>query len=972
MIKDPEIAASEEFIHELKQAVPEAHFDRVTRLLYSTDASIYQMMPVGVAMPRNADEICAAVEIAAKHAVPILPRGGGSSLAGQAIGHALILDLSRYMDQVLDIDLEGTKVRTQPGITLGRLNQELASSGLMYGPDPASADRATMGGILGNNSTGAHSIVYGMTVDHVVSTDVVLSDASRATFDAFEHLSWSLRGKRPGLEGSLYRGLEAILERYITPIAARYPQTFRQVAGYNLNKLVWDGDPNLAKLIVGSEGTLGVITEMELNLVPIPKVRCLAMVHFDELEAAMEAVPIILESQPAAIEVLDKMMLDLTRDRLEYHRLLTFIEGDPAIVLLVEYAGDREAELETGIIRLRRKLKENKHRGPVIIIKDPTEQARVWHVRKLGLGILMSIRGDAKPIPFIEDAAVPVEHLADYVTQISEYSHSVGVDRVAMYAHASAGCIHIRPLVNLKQEAGVRQLRQIAQKSVELVIRYGGTTSGEHGEGIARGEFSEMLFGYDLVQAFHEVKNLFDPIGLLNPGKVVNTPQMDDETLLRFGTSYSVPYEIQETAFSFEHDGGYAGAVEMCNGAGVCRQLGQGVMCPSFQATKDEAHSTRGRANILRAAMTGSLGTKGMTSKEVFDVLDLCLSCHACKSECPSAVDMAKLKAEFLHQYYKKHRRPLLSRLFGRVATYNRFGQRFRPITNWLLRGPGKWMLTRLGVHEDRDLPVLASKTFSAWHRSHVRSTPQDSQSYRREIVFFHDSFTEHHHPEIGQASIRVLEALGLKPIVLYKKACCGRPAVSKGMLNHAKKLARRNLELLAPHARLGTPIVGIEPSCMTMLKEEYRDLVPGDDADIVAKNVMMLEDFIAQTLDEADIDIKFGEGSRRVLFHAHCQQKAIFGTNGTTSLLHHISNCQTEEIPSGCCGMAGSFGYEAEHYDLSLKIFNETLAPFLENIGDEVILCASGTSCRDQIEHVTGREAFHPIEVFAQALIKR
>jgi FAD/FMN-containing dehydrogenase/Fe-S oxidoreductase len=971
MIKDPEIEASQEFIQELKGAVPEAHFDRVTRLIYSTDASIYQMMPVGVAMPRNSDEVSAAVEIAGKHAVPVLPRGGGSSLAGQAVGHALILDFSRYMDQIIDVNLEEKKVRTQPGITLGRLNQQLASTGLMYGPDPASGDRATMGGILGNNSTGAHSIVYGMTVDHVVTTDIILSDASRVNFDAFDHLSWSERGKRPGLEGLLYRGLEAILERYITPIAVRYPNTSRHVAGYNLNKLIWDGDPNLAKLIVGSEGTLGVITEMELNLVPIPKVKCLAMVHFDDLEAAMEAVPLILESQPVAIEVLDKMMLDLTRDRLEYRRLLTFIEGDPAIVLLVEYAGDQDKELETGIIRLRRKLKENKHREPVIIVKDPIEQAKVWHVRKLGLGILMSIRGDAKPIPFIEDAAVPVEHLADYVTQIYEYSKSVGVDRVAMYAHASAGCIHIRPLVNLKQESGVRQLRQIAQKSVELVIRYGGTTSGEHGEGIARGEFSEMLFGYDLMQAFHEVKELFDPNGLLNPGKVVNTPLMDDESLLRFGTKYKVPHEIQATTFSFDHDGGYAGAVEMCNGAGVCRQLGQGVMCPSFQATRDEAHSTRGRANILRAAMMGLLGRKGMSSREVFDVLDLCLSCHACKTECPSAVDMAKLKAEFLHHYYRKHRRPMRSRLFGRVAAYNRIGQRIRPITNWFLRGPGKWMLTRLGVHTDRDLPELTPRTFSAWHRNHERNSPKDPQPYRREIVFFHDTFTEHHNPDIGQASIKVLNTLGFKPIVLYKKACCGRPAVSKGMLKNAKKLARANLKLLAPYARLGTPIVGIEPSCMSMLKEEYRELIPGNDAEIVAKNTMLLEDFVTQTLENANLDIKFVGGARRVIFHGHCQQKAIFGTNGTTSLLNFISNCDIEEIPSGCCGMAGSFGYEAEHYDLSLKIFDETLAPFLENIEEEVILCASGTSCRDQIEHVTGRKVFHPIEVFAQALDK-
>jgi FAD/FMN-containing dehydrogenase/Fe-S oxidoreductase len=963
--------ASEAFVQELREAVSEVHFDRMTRLLYSTDASIYQMIPVGVAMPRDADEVAAAVTISAKHGVPVLPRGGGSSLAGQAVGHALILDLSPYMNSVLEIDPEAMTVRTQPGITHGALNKALQPYGLMYGPDPASGDRATMGGILGNNSTGAHSIIYGMTDNHVLATDVVLSDASQVTFDAMQGDGWETRARRPGLEGEIYGGLAGILERYAEPITNCYPKTFRHVAGYNLNLLARDEHPNLARLIVGSEGTLGIITEMTLNLVPMPKKKRLAVVHFDELRAAMEATPVILESDPTAIEVIDKLMLDLTRDKIEYRRLLTFIEGDPEIALMVEYSGESEAELDAGVERLRDKLNQIGHRGAVAVVSDPEKQANVWYVRKVGLGILMSIRGDAKPIPFIEDAAVPVEHLADYVSQIYEYAYSTGVDRVAMYAHASAGCIHIRPLVNLKNTDGVRQLRKIAEKSVELVVKYGGTTSGEHGEGLARGEFSEKLFGPEMQQAFKEVKQLFDPRELMNPGKVVNVPHMDDESLLRFGTAYATPFKPQRTAFAFRADGDFSSAVEMCNGAGVCRKLGQGVMCPSFQATRDETHSTRGRANALRAAMTGLLGPDGMTSKEVYEVLDLCLSCHACKSECPSAVDMAKLKAEFLHGYYRKHGIPLRARLFANIGRLNRLGQPFAPLANRLLDGPGKWMMTRLGVHPSRSMPKFAPQTFSQWHQRRNGSSPK--RTGRKQVVFFHDTFMEHNHPQVGRAAVELLEAAGYEPLILQDKRCCGRPAVSKGLLDEAKKLAQHNVQLLAPYAHAGLAIVGCEPSCMAMLVDEYLDLVPGEDSQAVARMAMPLDAFLVQEAQAGRLeDLNFDDTPRRVLFHGHCQQKTSFGTESTHQLLQMIPNCTVEEVDSGCCGMAGSFGYEEEHYDLSIEIAELDLAPAVRAASPDTIISAMGTSCREQILDTTGRQALHPIQIVAEALTRK
>ncbi len=969
MVKKEAVEASHEFINEMSHAIGEVHFDRLTRLLYSTDASIYQIIPFGVAIPRDEAEITAAIEIAGRHNVPILARGGGSSLAGQTVGQALVLDFSRYLDRILEVNPETKTVRTQPGITLSSLNKSLSPYGIMYGPDPASGERATMGGILGNNSTGAHSIVYGMTVDHVLTTDVILADGTRARFEALDPESWKTRSKRPGLEGSIYRAIPDILERYKHHIASRYPKVSRQVAGYNLNQLTGVDAPNLAKLIVGSEGTLGVITEMTLNLVPVPKLKRLAMVHYSELPAAMDAVPIILESNPTAIEVLDKMLLDLTRDRKEYNRLLTFVEGDPAVVLLVEYSGGTESELDAGIARLQDKLSQMHHHDPVIIIADPGGQANVWFVRKVGLGILMSIRGDAKPIPFIEDAAVPVEHLTDYVTNIYEYSRGVGVEQVAMYAHASAGCLHIRPLVNLKTTDGVQQLRQIAERSVELVTKYGGTTSGEHGEGLARGEFSERLFGPELVEAFREVKKAFDPTGLMNPGKVVDVPRMDDQSLLRFGTNYAVPHELCETVFSFANDGGFAGAVEMCNGAGVCRQIELGVMCPSFQAMRDEAHSTRGRANALRMAMMGLLGPEGMTSQELYDVLDLCLSCHACKVECPSAVDMAKIKAEFLHNYYLQHGTPLRAQIFGNIAKIYSISQPFASLANLLLNGPVKWFMPRLGVHPKRSMPQLTSRSFSNWFGQN-NGYANGSKIEDKSVIFFHDTFTEHNHPHIGQAAITALQAAGYEPLLLPDKACCGRPAVSKGLLDEAARLARHNIGLLAPYAKEGVPIVGIEPSCMTMLRNEYLDLVPGDDANAVAEVVTTVETLIVQAGETGNLNLRFRNTPRHVLFHGHCQQKAIFGTENTHKLLQLIPDCRIEEIESGCCGMAGSFGYEKEHYELSIKLAEMSLAPAVRGASEETIICASGTSCRDQIEHTTGRRAMHPIEVFADALI--
>jgi FAD/FMN-containing dehydrogenase/Fe-S oxidoreductase len=960
------VEATSELINDLKSSGLHIAFDRMSRILYSTDASIYQMMPVGVVFPKDTDEISAAVSISKKREFPVLPRGGGSSLCGNAIGHAVILDLSRYMNRIVKINPQERWVKTQPGITLGALNSQLAPHGLMYGPDPASGDRATMGGILANNSTGAHSIVYGMTHDHVLSTQVVLSDGSLTTFGKMEG-DWSQFELSENLESSIYRSLGEILERYEDEINARFPKTFRHVAGYNLHPLVNQKHPNMAQLIVGSEGTLGIFSEAKLNLVDIPKHKRLAMVHFADQRKALESVGRILESKPTAIEVLDKMLLDLTRDRVEYRKLLTFVEGDPAMVLLVEFAGESEAELDQGVQLMRSKLVAIGHNEPIVVVSDPLEQAKVWYVRKVGLGILMSVRGDAKPIPFIEDAAVPVDHLADYITQIYDFASEVGVEQVAMYAHASAGCLHVRPLINLKRSLGVRQLRQIAEKSVELVMRYGGTISGEHGEGIVRGEFSELFFGPKLTQAFKDIKHAFDPDNHLNPGKMVNVPRMDDETIMRFGSDYITPFEILNPRFDFRADGGFARAVEMCNGAGVCRKLDLGVMCPSFQATGDEAHSTRGRANALRAAIMGVLGSGGIVSKEVYDVMDLCLSCHACESECPSGVDVAKLKAEFLHHYYTAHDVPLRSKLFANIGKIYKWVQPIAVLTNWILNAPIKPLLKWVGIHPERSFPRIFNETFTQWYQKQTGSASADVGD--RKVVFFHDTFMEYNEPQVGQAAIKVLHSAGYSPIILKDKIDSGRPAVSKGLLDLAAKSAKHNLILLLPYAKQGIPIVGCEPSVMAMLIEEYPSLYPGDISESVSGLAMMFDDFLLRETAAGKINLEFESKPRKVIFHGHCHQKASFGIESTLEMLRLVPECEVEPIEAGCCGLAGSFGYEIEHYDLSIEIAEMSLAPQVRDASPRTIICAAGTSCREQILHTTGRVALHPVEVVANAL---
>lgn len=940
----------------------DVRFDQMNRMLYSTDASNYQIEPIGVVMPRHADDVVAAHEIASKYGVPLLPRGAGSALAGQTVGHALVMDLSRYMRRVIAIDADARRVRVESGMVLGHLNAQLAPLGLMVGPDPASADRATVGGCLGNNATGMHSILYGMFGDHVEQVDVVLADGERMAFG--NGASQSARGL------ALEETIRGLLRQHAGAIEQRFPKTWRTVAGYNLNRL----DPdhlNLARLFVGAEGTLGTILTADLALVRRPTATRQILLHFDEMRAALEAVPSILEVEPSAVELLDKMLLDRTRAHLDYRHYLTFVEGDPEAILVVEFYGENEGELAGKVDRLREQMSRRGFHGATVIASTAAEMANVLTVRKAGLGLLMSARSPMKPIPFIEDAAVPVDRLADYVDDVREICAGYGVS-FAIYAHASAGCLHIRPLIDLRTAEGLQRYRGIAEAVTELILRYEGTTSGEHGEGLARGEFSRKLFGPELTEAFREVKCAFDPQGLMNPGKVVDVGPMDDPRILRYGPDYATPYEPVNLRLDWSRDDGFAGAVEMCNGAGVCRKEGSGVMCPSFMATRDERDSTRARANALRLAMSGQLGIDGTSDRRVYEVLDLCLSCKACKAECPSAVDMARLKAEFTASYYDAHGIPLRSRLFANIHRLNRLGSLVPMVANAALSaGITRWLFARVGITPHRQLPLLARERFSTWFkRHHAASAP----SQKRAPILFSDTYTEYNYPHLGRAVVRLAEAAGMSVTVWGpgQIGCCGRPAISKGLLDDARKMAVRNVVKMAEAARQGERFMIIEPSCAATFRDEYPDLVPAElraDAELVAAAVMTVEEWVAEAVSAGDFaHLSFDDTPRKVLLHGHCYQRALWGTSAAHKLLGLVPNCRVKELDDGCCGVAGSFGFEAEHYDISVAIGEQRLLPALR-VAPEAIVVASGVSCREQIEHGSGRQALHPIEFLASCL---
>ena len=940
----------------------EVRFDQYSRVLYSTDASIYQMEPLGVVLPRNAEDVAAVLELAAREGMAILPRGGGTSLAGQAVNRAVVLDFTKYMNRVLEINPEESWVRTEPGITLDELNHHLQPYGLHFAPDPTTSNRATVGGAIGNNSCGTHSILYGKTSDHVLEVDALLSNGAPALFKALSPSQLQQKLSLDGLEGDIYRGVVQLVEAHRQEILERYPRILRRVSGYNLDHLA-RGEPfDLARLIVGSEGTLATVTAAKLKVVPLPSMKGLAVLHFRHLIEAMEATVAVLDHHPAAAELMDRMIIDAARRSTGFASLASMVQEDPAAILVVEFFGESLQELEGRLDALEKDMAQRGLGYATLKLVDPEAQSRVWALRRAGLGLLMGRRGDVKPLPFVEDTAVAPEHLPSYIQRFDQLVRDQGTT-AAYYGHASVGCLHVRPLINLKEQEGLDRMISIARDVSDLVLEFGGALSGEHGDGIVRGVWNERMFGTRLYNAFREVKRLFDPKGIMNPGKIVDCPPMMEN--LRFGPGYR-PLPIK-TILDFSQDSEFSGAVELCNGVGACRKTLNGTMCPSYIATREEEHSTRGRANALRAVLSGQLPPEEFTSHRMYDVLDLCLACKACKSECPSGVDMAKLKAEFLHHYHQAHGTPLRTRLFAHVAAVNRLGARLRPLSTWGMRLPlFRWALDRLlGIDRRRPLPRVARLTFEEWFMSRRQPT---SVATKGSVVFFSDTFTNYHLPQVGKAVVEVLEALGYQ-VILPQRPCCGRTMISQGLLEDARAYARRNVDALYPYVEQGMKVIGCEPSCLLTLRDDYLDLLPGDtEARAVAKSALLLEEFLLELPDQGQLSDAFKSLERRLLFHGHCHQKALVGSGPSLEALRLVPDLQVEEIDSGCCGMAGAFGHEKEHYDLSMAIGKSRLFPAVE-AAPEAEVVANGFSCRQQIEDGTGRRPRHLAEVLAEAL---
>jgi FAD/FMN-containing dehydrogenase/Fe-S oxidoreductase len=936
--------------------------DSMTRTLYATDASNYQIMPLAVVTPRDRDDMIAVAKLAARYDLPLLPRGGGSSLAGQSVGEAVILDTSKHMHNLVSVDPEARRARVQPGTTLQSLNGQLAKYGLKFGPDPASAVVCTIGGMIGNNSTGSHSILYHMTADHIHGLDVVLADGSATHFSPTPRSEISRLVEQGGLLGSIWQQVPAIVERYRSALDARRPNTWRRCGGYNLDRIL-NADPiNLAELVCGSEGTFALISEAEIDLVPLPRHTAIILVAFDDQNASLEAVPYMLESDPAAIEQVDRFMMRMQREAGGDYSIGQFIgNDDPDSVLITEFYGDTPAEVQAKMAKLEEILKRHTAGCRIYRFEDAKSQATIWQMRRAQAGLLSRQRGEIKPLNFIEDVAVPVEHLAAYIRNISQVTQDLDVD-LMVSAHASAGCLHVMPFVNLKTADHIEKMRLITQGAADLVLEYKGAMSSEHGDGLARSWLNRHIFGDEVYSAFQQVKAAFDPENRLNPNKVVNGPDMTEN--LRFGTSYRT-VELK-TKFDWSADGGFAGAIEMCNGQGYCRKVTAGTMCPSYMVTRNEMDSTRGRANALRNTLNGTLPLDTLYSDEMKDVLDLCVGCKACQNDCPSSVDMTRIKSEVMDMRHQREGIDLRTRLFGEMPRISQV-MTSNPVLAKLANaatsfGPAAKLMSRvIGIAPERHLPAFSSQRFSDQHASSKNVQPFENPNA---VVLYSDTWMEHHYPEVGAAAMRVLEAAGYE-VIIPDYVCCGRTYLSKGMLSAAQLAAERVCEQLGPYAAAGIPIVGLEPSCILSFRDEYPALSKHPQRHALAQVALSFEEFVARN------SLRFtplfaGFDAEPILFHGHCHQKAIVGTAPAHQALA-LAGYEVKEIESACCGMAGSFGYEAEHFEVSKAMAERSLLPAVR--ASDLPVVAAGVSCRQQIGDLSGRKVIHPAQAMAQRL---
>jgi len=961
---DPQLAAR------LRQEVEgEVLFDAGSRGRYSTDASIYQIEPLGVVVAKTSTDIEAAMSVARDAGIPVLPRGAGTSQCGQTVGEALVVDVSKYLDDVIYLDESAQRVKVQPGIVLDQLNTWLKPHGLFFPVDVSPANRATIGGMTGNNSCGSRSIRYGNMVHNVDTINAIMADGTQAQF------GW-VPGN-PRLHGGSDRFLDVVQRlralhlREAEEIEARFPKVLRRVGGYNIDSLSAQGH-NMADLLVGSEGTLAFFTEIELILHQLPAHKALGICHFPTFYQAMEMTQHIVSLRPTAVELVDRTLMELARD-IDLFRptVERFVQGSPDALLLVEFAGEDREEVLSKIRALGELMADQGFAGSIVEAIETDFQKAVWDVRKAGLNIMMSMKGDGKPVSFIEDCAVQLEDLPQYTRRLDEVFARHGTTGT-WYAHASVGTLHVRPIINLKDPSGAAKMRAIAEEAFEMVREYKGSHSGEHGDGLVRSEFHEPMFGRRMVDAFSEVKTIFDPEGLMNPGKIVDPPRMDDRDLFRFAPGYTeIPVA---TGLDWSEWGSFGAAVEMCNNNGTCRKSGPGVMCPSFRVTQDEKHLTRGRANTLRLALTNQLGESALTSDELYETMDLCVGCKGCKRECPTGVDMARMKIEFMHQYRKRHGMRAWDRLVCALPRLAPRLAKFPLAMTWLNRLQSRPYVKRvlrilLGLNPGRDLPVWRTDYFGA------RDADTPIPYKEANVVLWVDTFTRWFEPENARAALAVLEAAGYQvevagPADAGTPLCCGRPHLATGQIEAARAEALRLSDALWPYVSKELPILGLEPSCVFTSRDEHTVLLEKDRSEPLARSVMLFEEFIARELNNGAWQLKLaGQPGQTALLHGHCHQKAFGAMGAVERALKEVPELDVKTIDTSCCGMAGTFGYEDSHFELSMRMAELNLLPTIREADESTLIVADGTSCRHQILDGTGREAMHVARVLANAL---
>jgi FAD/FMN-containing dehydrogenase/Fe-S oxidoreductase len=990
---DPALAAR------LRKALRgEVLFDAFSRGRYSTDASIYQIEPVGVVVPRDGDDVAAALAIAREEGVTVLPRGGGTSQCGQTVGPSLVLDCSKYMNGIVSVDAAKRRAVVQPGLVLDRLNKSLRTDGLFFPVDVSTSSRATLGGMAANNSCGSRSLRYGNMVHNVRAIDAILADGTAVHMGETPG-NFGDDGAVPARTRDLVQRMRALHRREAD---ARIPKLLRKVGGYNID-MIDDAGHNMAHLLVGSEGTLAFFNTIELDLQPIPGDRVLGICHFPSFYKAMDATQHIVALGPSAVELIDRTMIGLSRDIAMYRPTVErFVKGEPAALLLVEFAGDDCDDNLRRLKQLGELMGELGFPGAVVEAIEPSFQSAVWDVRRAGLNIMMSMKGDGKPISFIEDCAVALPDLADYTDRLEAVFKKHGTYGT-FYAHASVGCLHVRPVINLKQALGAKQMRAIAEEAFAMVREYKGSHSGEHGDGLVRSEFHEAMFGKRIVAAFKEVKTAFDKDGLFNPGKIVDPPKMDDRSLFRFKPGYATP--AIGTALDWSEWGSFAGAVEMCNNNGACRKADPGVMCPSFRATSDEQHLTRGRANTLRLALSGQLGADALTSEAMRETMALCVSCKGCKRECPTGVDMARMKIEFLNHYKKRHGLTLRDRIVAYLPRYAATASRFGALLNLRNRLPfvAKLGEALTGLSARRELPEWHREPYqpsndpppplrgrvgvggqtqdppqrgtAPSHRSATGpSLSREGRGQEKCVALLVDTFNRWFEPENARAAERVLRRAGYTVIAAPapdngRPLCCGRTFLAAGLADEARAEARRTMAALKPFVENGIPIVGLEPSCLLTLRDEFTVMLPGAESAALAKSAMLFEEFIAAEHKAGRFALALQPlPEQSALLHGHCHQKAFNTVGAAESVLRLVPGLAVKTFDSTCCGMAGAFGYEAEHYDMSLKIGELAVLPTIRAASAETLIVAGGTSCRHQIADGAARKAEHVARILDRA----